>query len=181
MKCEIAQDLLTLYAEDLCSPETASELKAHLTGCSTCSQKLAMYKSEIVEKIPPSETSISEDIEKLKPMKKIKKKLVHRKWLAIILGLILLLLLCGIGYLSYGQVTNNSPSFSVLADIYKLNKVTKAFAEGDTKPLIDILSFTYDEIYTIQNVTDFDSFDDYKNYLKERLDEIYNKDLKAKN
>lgn len=180
MKCEIVQDLLTLYAEDLCSPETAAELEAHLAECPACSKKLTDYKSEIKESLATGALPTPEAVETLKPMKKVNKKLSHRKWLAIILGIILLLLLGGIGYLSYGQLTNSSTSFSTLADIYKLNQVTKAFAEGDTQALIDVLSFTVDETYSIATNSDFDTFDDYKAYLKERLDKIYDQELREK-
>ena len=180
MKCEIAQDLLTLYAEELCSPETVVSLEAHLAECPACSKKLADYKSEITEKLAASEAPLTENVQNLKPMKKVQKKLSYRKWLAIVLGLLLLLLLGGIGYLSYGQLTNRSLSFSALTDIYKLNKVTKAFAEGDTRSLIDTMSFTVDETYIVSSNTDFDTFEDYKNYLKDRLDHIYDRELREK-
>ena len=44
MNCELARDLIILYAEDLCSDKTAEELKAHLEQCSECSKRLEEYK-----------------------------------------------------------------------------------------------------------------------------------------
>ena len=37
MKCNIAQDLLPLYAEGLCSEETSRELEQHFAECKECS------------------------------------------------------------------------------------------------------------------------------------------------
>lgn len=180
MKCEIARDLLTLYAEDLCSPETSTELEAHLATCEECSKKLVDYKKEIDAKLTATDTLPSEAPDTLKPLKKVRKKLKYRKWLSIVLAVILIILLGIIGYLSYGQITNRDISFSSLVDIYKLNKVTKAYAEGDSQPLIDTLSFTFAEIYALESTTDYESFDEYKTYLKNKLDIIYEKELKGK-
>ena len=71
-------------------------------------------------------------------------------------------------------------NFSTLADIYKLNKVTKAYAAGDSQPLVDVLSFPFDEIYTFEKTTDYESFDEYKVYLKEKLDAFYEKEVQGK-
>ncbi len=180
MKCEIAQDLLTLYAEDLCSPETASELKKHLEGCETCSQKLKDYQQELTDKLAQTSEKIAKNTTELQPLKKVKKKLKRRKWLAIILGAIAIALIIGIGVLSYGQVTNQILSFSSIADIYKLNQVTKAYANGDSQALIDIYYLDMETHYKLRDLTDFKTAENYKAYLKEKLDEIYNKYLQGK-
>lgn len=179
MKCEIAHDLLTLYAEDLCSLESATELEAHLSTCESCSKKLQEYKSEIADKISTTPAT-PEPPDNLKPMKKVRRKLKLRKWTSICLALLLLVLTGSVSVLSYGQITNRCMNFSTLADIYKLNKVTKAYAAGDSQPLVDILSFPFDEIYAFEKTTDYESFDEYKVFLKNRLDEFYEKELKGK-
>ncbi len=180
MKCEIAQDLLTLYAEDLCSPETSLELKEHLDSCTACSKKLTNYQKEISDKLIAQTVQTSEVSEELKPMQKVKKKLIHRKWLAIILGLIILVLVIGISILSYGQATNQILSFTSLADIYKLNQVTKAYANGDSQTLIDSYYLNMEIQYKLRDLTDFSTPDNYKAYLKEQLDDIYEEYLKGK-
>lgn len=40
MKCNIVKDLMPLYAEGLCSEETAEEIREHLEACPEC-KKLA--------------------------------------------------------------------------------------------------------------------------------------------
>lgn len=39
LRCEIVQDLLPLYTENMVSPYTAQEVNSHLAGCPECSAK----------------------------------------------------------------------------------------------------------------------------------------------
>ena len=39
LRCEIVQDLLPLYTENMVSPYTAQEVNSHLAGCPKCSAK----------------------------------------------------------------------------------------------------------------------------------------------
>ena len=75
MKCELAKDLIILYAEDLCSEETAEELKTHLEQCPECSKRFEEYKKEL-EDNKEENSSINDEVsrEASKPMKKVKKK-----------------------------------------------------------------------------------------------------------
>ena len=40
MKCEIIRDLLPAYCDEVCSEETAAEIKAHTAECSECRKML---------------------------------------------------------------------------------------------------------------------------------------------
>lgn len=162
MKCELAKDLIILYAEDLCSQETAEELKAHLENCPECAKRLEEYKKELEEKCRENEEQIDTiDIENLKPLKKIKKKLVRGKIRIAILCVILAFLIGGLGFLSYGQVTNDCMSFSVLADTVKIHSVCKTLAKGDTAPFMDILAYRVQDQYTVNGSKELEDFDAY--------------------
>lgn len=41
MNCRIVQDLLPLYHDGVCSPESRTAVEEHLTGCEACSRMLA--------------------------------------------------------------------------------------------------------------------------------------------
>ena len=162
MKCELAKDLIILYAEDLCSQETAEELKAHLENCPECAKRLEEYKKELEEKCRENEEQIDTiDIENLKPLKKVKKKLVRGKIRIAILCVILAFLIGGLGFLSYGQVTNECMSFSVLADTVKIHSVCKTLAKGDTAPFMDILAYRVQDQYTVNGSKELEDFDAY--------------------
>ena len=174
MKCDIAKDLLLLYTDNLCSPETVTELEEHLSNCEACSKLLVRYKSDLTEKsIPLDNRTYQPSPTNLNPFKKVHQKMLHQKVLALILGLVLIGLISVIGVLSYGQFTNKCISFSMLADVLKLNSITNSFAHGDTEPLIENMSFYMEEYYFINGLTEFESFDSYKAYLKTELDTIY--------
>lgn len=46
MKCEIIRDLLPLYIEDLCSPESREEVEAHLKQCVDCQREYKELSQE---------------------------------------------------------------------------------------------------------------------------------------
>lgn len=56
MNCNVANDLIPLYIEGLCSDATAAELKEHFDNCPECSKKLADAKKEIPTVSPPEIT-----------------------------------------------------------------------------------------------------------------------------
>ena len=115
MNCEVAKDLMTLYVEDMCSLESKKALEEHVKECPACAEALKSVKKELeIESIASKSDYTGENASTLKPMKKVKKSLVRRKRTAIILGFLLIAVLTGIGFLSYGQVTNRCMSFSAI-------------------------------------------------------------------
>ena len=96
MKCGLAKDLIILYAEDLCSKETAEELIAHLENCPECSERLSEYKKELENKKTENiESNDETGKEALMPLKKVKKKLVMGKVKVVILCVILAMIIGG--------------------------------------------------------------------------------------
>ena len=162
MKCELARDLIILYAEDLCSQKTAEDLKAHLEQCPECSKRLEEYKKELEDN--KTENTVTNDEagrEDLKPMKKVKKKLVMGKVKIAILCVILAVIIGGLGFLSFGQITNECMSFSVLADTAKIYSVCKSLADGDTEPFMDIIAYRIADQYTVNGSQELENFDAY--------------------
>ena len=161
MNCELARDLIILYAEDLCSDKTAEELKAHLEQCSECSKRLEEYKKELEGN--KEENKMQNDknsIEELKPMKKVKKKLVMGKVKVAILCVVLVVIVSGLGFLSFGEATNECLSFSVISDAMKIKSVCKSLSKGDTEPIMDILAYRVKDQYAVngsENFTDYEA------------------------
>ncbi len=162
MKCKLAKDLIILYAEDLCSKETADELKEHLEKCPDCCKRLGEYKKELEDK--KTETVLVNDEvgrEVLTPMKKVKKKLVRGKIKITILCIILVGIIGGLGFLSYGQITNECMSFSALADAAKIYSVCKSLSNGDTEPFMDIIAYRVADQYAVTGSEELEDFDAY--------------------
>ena len=171
MNCEFARDLIILYAEDLCSDKTAEELKAHLEQCPECSKRLEEYKKELEDK--QTENPRENDIEDLKPMKKVKKKLVMGKVKIAILCVVLVVIVSGLGFLSFGEITNECLSFSVVTDVIKLKSVCKALSKGDTEPIMDILAYRVEDQYTVTGTENFAGYEAYLSQVEMDMTTAY--------
>lgn len=88
LNCSIADDLLPLYLEDVCSEGSKAALEEHLRECPACREKLARMKHAVA--IPPAVKSDSE-IEITGYAKKVKR---HRLRAGIIAALLSVLSAC---------------------------------------------------------------------------------------
>ncbi len=179
MKCTIAKDLLPLYADGLCSEETAAELETHIKECPDCAKQLEHFRTQL----QPAEQETADKAE-IKPMKKMRKKLKRRKVTAIVLSVILGILLIGSGFLGYNEFFNRYPSFSSISDVIKLNKLTRDLTKGNTQALLDVMNFSYADLYALKT-TEFENLDSYKDFLKQQMDDAYayyfeGRDIKVK-
>lgn len=187
MNCEVAKDLMTLYVEDMCSPESKKALEEHVKECPACAEALKSVKNELeIESIASKSDYAGENASSLKPMKKVKKSLVRRKITAIVLSLLLVAVLAVIVFLSYGQVTNRWMSFSAIADAFKVKSVCEKLTEGDTKALLDVIAFRIEDYYSVRNDDSMtEGMEEYKKYIQSSMDEAYayyfeGKDIKVK-
>lgn len=71
MKCEIIKDLLPSYVDSLTSDESNFEIEEHLKNCSDCAQVYEQMKADIKTK------PVVYNKEKIKPFKKLNKKIIH--------------------------------------------------------------------------------------------------------
>ena len=187
MKCEVVKDLMTLYVEDMCSPESKEALEEHVKECAVCAGLLEKVKNELVRDGEVYQKDYAKENEaSLKPLRKVKKSLFRRKLTAIVLGLLLVAILAGIGVLSYGQVTNRWMSFSAIADAFKVKSVCEKLVEGDTQALLDVVAFRIEEYYNVKNDDSLtEGMEEYKKYIQSSMDEAYayyfeGKDIKVK-
>lgn len=96
MNCNVANDLIPMYAEGLCSEKTAEEIKEHILSCNECSKKLKEYKAEIP----------AVDIKLITPKKAFGKARLYIIVISVIIGIIILFFgLIGI-YNLYGKKIN---------------------------------------------------------------------------
>ncbi len=162
MKCTIAKDMLPLYVDQLCSPETAKELEEHLASCEACRTQLAHYQEDLERG-----ASVKPDTQaQLKPMQKIRRKMKKRTWLSVTLAAVLVAVFGCLGVLSYGEMTNKCISFTTISDMIRLRKVTHALAEGDAQPLMDVMAFTVQDAYAANKLPGAGDFAAYIEAVK---------------
>lgn len=102
MKCNIAQDLLPLYAEGLCSEETTSELEEHFAECKEC--------SALKNGLTLTEKGGENHDKEIKPFKKLHRRLKLNIFVIIALGLVAAAVLIFLGGLTYGELNPRSGS-----------------------------------------------------------------------
>lgn len=191
MKCEIANDLLTLYVEDLCSPEARKEVEAHLGECPECSKKLEHYRKEIKNEVSnigeaygEKKDAVSERAE-IEPMKKVKKKMKRSKWKIAVLSIVLGCVLLVIGALCVGEATNLYPGFTVISDVIKVKAACEDLTKGDTQKFMDLMAMRLEDQYMVRATGDFKEVEDYLACVEENINKGYEhyfkgKDIKVK-
>ena len=192
MKCSIAEDLLPLYAEEICSEETKKDLEEHLKSCKKCSATLNAFKTNIKfseeqadhdlvdqdlinqELNDPEKKDILESREKMlvvDSMKKVKKKLFSRKLTSILLALALIAVIGINGLLFWGERTGASLNYTTIGNIITLKRVSKALTNGDVEPLLAITDYDIKTIYCYspQNILANPLEEQQRKKLKEAL------------
>lgn len=118
LTCGIADDLLPLYLEEMCSEESKTTLEEHLRDCSACREKLARMKS--CDGIPQLKKQVSE-VPLAGYAKKVKR---HRIRVGLFVALISVMAACLISlcFLTvYDMYRQANPSiFEVEAGVYNL-------------------------------------------------------------
>jgi|GEM_PF-1684608 len=119
LSCAIVQDLLPLYEEELCSPESREAVRAHLAQCPHCAGQTRTL--EIEEFTPDNaEKAVSRSFRK-----------VRRRWIAsILLVLFLLPMLVGVGYLGWNEYHKEGICFSNLDEIKMASDFAKQLEKG---------------------------------------------------
>lgn len=138
LNCKIAEDLMPLYSEKLCNPESQDFMKEHLATCENCRKLFVqMPMPKIVPDAVPDEK---------KSFLRIQKKFRRNLFQIISLSILSSALLLGIGYLSYGQITKK-PGFQSFETIYQnmeIKEIVKAIAVGDFEKYLQTVSINFD-------------------------------------
>lgn len=108
LPCDIVQDLLPLYDDDLCSQATREAVEEHLQKCNICGKQ-----HTAVQELMEPEIKVEPETEKKATAKSFKK--IRNRWVA---SIVIILLLIPIGYLGWGQYQSIGPSFTNLHELY---------------------------------------------------------------
>ena len=102
--CELIQDLLPLYEEDLCSPASRQAVQEHLEECECCRRLTTPLPIELPRDLPDADHAVKKSIKKVK-----------RRWLASLLAAVLAVPLL---LLSFNQYRGYGLCFTNLDDVY---------------------------------------------------------------
>lgn len=166
MKCEVIKDLLALYADDACSEQTKAEIEEHLNGCEACSKELEEYKKEI-----NAEATQKVDMDKVKPFRKVAKRIARTSALLIVLIIIL-----GIGvFFVYAQSKGLTVDFSLFKSYYDSKNQTEMLTNGDIDGFMNTVDIYYD-YYSMSMFNNTNIEED----VQKQLQVFYDKFIKGK-
>lgn len=121
LPCDIVQDLLPLYEEDLCSQATREAVEEHLRECETCGKQHAA-----VQELTEPEVVVEPKQEKKATIKSFKK--IRNRWIA---SIVIILLMIPFGYLGWGQYRGSGLSFTNLHELYLGNQFMHCLEAGN--------------------------------------------------
>lgn len=92
LPCYLVRDLLPLYHDKLCTPDTARDVDEHLENCEACRAALDALDA-------PKEYSVpdAEDLQRAQALQMLQRKLVRSRVLTVIFSVVTVVLLLAVG------------------------------------------------------------------------------------
>ena len=171
MNCNIIEDLIPLYNEGLCSEDTAEMVREHIEGCDSCRKLCEDISGENTGKVDvPDESRV---------FRMVSKKMKRSRLKIILLSLVLLTVLGGLGFLTFGQITHKDGliSFETLVQSIETRKIAKYIAKGDMDAYADSITFgtNFDANFNILK-----NMDEIRDQNRLALNEAYDKYMSGK-
>lgn len=128
--CELIQDLLPLYTEELCSPASRRAVEEHLRGCEVCRRLTDPLPIEAPEEPPAADRAVKKSIRK-----------VRRRWLT---SLVAAVLVFPVLLLGFNQFRGSGLSFTNGGDLYTAWRFLHALETGDWEKAAEMHDFSAD-------------------------------------
>lgn len=126
LPCYLVRDLLPLYKDEVCDPQTAADLKEHLAGCESCRAALAALAAEPAARAVEAEKQRADAV----ALRLLRRRLVVR-WIAIALAAAVLTLALLLGYRGWagGQI-RDIPADAIEEVVLREDGSLHAWLEG---------------------------------------------------
>ena len=162
IECKVIEDLLPLYSDNVCSDESKKIVEEHLQECEICRNMLdnmAVVQVTHIEK---------EENEKSASVKKGFKK-IHRRWIASIVAVIVLIpLLVFVSILGYNETHKSGIAFSNIDDVYRCYSYLNYIKSGQYDKAVQMVDYTENE-YTMVDCVSHMTPNEYQEYMSERF------------
>ena len=91
ISCKVIQDLLPLYHDNVCSPETNALVEEHLQTCEACQEEFHKLEESPLAENGKKEEAEKENVQRMKNVKKV----LHKKRVRVsVITAVVVLLLC---------------------------------------------------------------------------------------
>lgn len=159
--CKVIEDLLPLYLDDVCSDESRKLVEEHLKECEKC--RTLLNNMDVVQ-ITHIE---KEESEKTAIVKKGFKK-IHRRWIASLIAVFMLIPLVFLGILGYNETHNSGIAFSNLDDVYRCYTYLNYIKSGQYDKAVTMVDFSENEYQLVDCVSHM-TLDEYQQYMNQRF------------
>ena len=133
LSCEIVQDLLPLYQDEICSQQSREAVEQHLRNCACCSSQLSCKELPKPVLITPQreEQAVRNSFRKIK----------HRWWLSI-LAIAMILPLFGLSLMIRNEHRQEGICFSNLKELWNCYGYLEALEEGNGEKAASYIDFS---------------------------------------
>lgn len=132
VSCEIIEDLLPLYADDVCSSESRRAVQKHLQECPKCRKIAEENKAVIVPQIEPDRPCADRAI------RKGFRKIRFRWWLSVLV----ILALIPVAFLGWNEHSKRGIAFSNQDELLQANAFVRHLENGDYAKAYSYLDLT---------------------------------------
>lgn len=132
MNCEIVQDLLVLYDENMCSPASREAVEQHLAECPNCRKLRNLTEAVTIPEVPAEASP--EDRTAVKTIRRMR-----RKWL---ISLIAVMLLIPLFILSFNEIVGMNVCFTNLDEIMAAYRFAELLEAGDVETAAEMMDFS---------------------------------------
>ena len=137
LPCEMIQDLIPLYEEELCSPATRTAVEEHFQECEQCRRQAEEMRKLPTYDIEEEHHPESEEAVVVRSFRKI-----HRRWLQSLLCVFLIVPML---LLTVNQWRGEGICFTNLDDIWAVRRLVTALEKGDYEKASAYMN--YEELY----------------------------------
>lgn len=148
LPCQIAEDLLALYEDQVCSPASREAVEEHLKECEACRRLLRQIRGlnppEIVPEASAEERAVTRSFRK-----------VRRRWRLSLAAVLMLIPLILLGFMGWNQYRGRGVCFTNLDDILIGRRFVKALEKGDYEKAAGYMNFDgeYQEVQELLSMT----------------------------
>lgn len=130
--CILVQELLPLYAEGLCSPQSEALIRSHIEDCPDCRAALHRLQSDI-----PAEEELRQTDGPKEPFRRVKLYYLHRALAAVLLLLVVL----AAAFLTLHSLGGDGVGWGSLFGWHIAGQAMEAVVEQDEKALARYVDF----------------------------------------
>lgn len=135
LSCQIVQDLLPLYLDEVCSEESRRAVEGHLRECEACRERVERTQelpALALQPEPPEAEQVA--------VRSLKR--VRRRWLRSLIAALLILPVVLLGVLGYNQYRGRGICFANLDELVTASGFAGALAAQNYEETADFLDFS---------------------------------------